>query len=97
MRMVNLAKVKDELSRHVDYVRQGGRVRILVRGKAVADLVPIGPDEGDDDGEVAELEREGVVRRGLRGPWPRGLDRPGPRVRGVSAVAVLLDERARGR
>ena len=100
MRTVNLAKAKDELSRHVEYARRGGRVRILVRGKPAADLVPVESASSDEDvdGEMAQLERDGVVRRGIAGKWPEELDRPGPALRrGVSAADVLVRERSSGR
>lgn len=98
MRTAKLSEVKDELSRYVDLVRHGETVRILVRRVPVADLVPVGAprEAGFDAGEAAELEREGIIRRGRAG-WPRELDRPGPRVRGNAAVAAVLRERREGR
>jgi prevent-host-death family protein len=91
--MASLTRVKNELSRYVEYVRRGEVVRILVRGVPVADLVPIaGVDEGADEPRLRELERRGVIRRG-RGTWPRELDSPGPRVEGNDAVSALIAER----
>jgi prevent-host-death family protein len=91
MRNVNLAIVKDGLSAYVEYVRRGGRVRILVHGKAVADIVPI--EETTD--ELSSLESEGVVVRGTA-KWSRALDRHGPRAR-RSAAATLVELRRSGR
>lgn len=53
MENANLSDVKDALSRYVEKVKKGARVRILVRGVAVADLVPV---VQDDDQVVAEKE-----------------------------------------
>jgi prevent-host-death family protein len=96
MKMASLTDVKNDLSRYVEQVRRGGRVRILVRGVPVADLVPAGSgaprDASQEDAELADLERRGIVRRGT-GAFPRELDGPGPRVKGGDAVATLLDDR----
>lgn len=53
MENANLSDVKDALSRYVEKVKKGAWVRILVRGVAVADLVPV---VQDDDQIVAEKE-----------------------------------------
>jgi len=99
MRVANLTDVKDELSRYVEYVRRGERVRILVRGTPVADLVPVG-EQAEEAGEewtreeLSDLERKGVIRRGS-GALPAELSKPGPAVRGADAVRALVEERAR--
>lgn len=99
MRVAKLSDVKNDLSRYVSQVRRGGTVRILVRGVPAADLVPVRGDAPGDDGELAELEKLGVARRGAAlGPVEeRELSRPGPRVRGASVVTTLLEERRRSR
>jgi prevent-host-death family protein len=94
MRVAPLSKVKDELSRYVEMARRGERIRILVRGVPAADLVPAEAAE-DEDLELAELERMGVIRCGKGGIDPE-LDRPGPKVRG-DAVALFLRMRREGR
>ena len=99
MKVANLSDVKNELSRYVDLVRRGGQVRILVHGVPAADLVPVveqAGDKGFSEHETAELERQGIVRRGEAG-WPRLLDKPGPRVRGTAAIDAVLRERREGR
>lgn len=99
MKVANLTEVKDELSRFVEYARRGERVRILVRGRPVADLVPVGeqaeePGEEWTRAELRLLERKGVIRRGVGG-FPAELLKPGPAVKGGDAVGALLEERAR--
>ena len=99
MKTASLTRVKNDLSRLVEQVRQGERVRILVRGVPAADLVPAGTGEASNgwmDGELEQLEREGIIVR-AEGGFPSELGRPGPRVRRGSAVQVLLDERRHGR
>ncbi len=94
--MVSLSEAKANLSRYVDRVRHGESVRIQVRGVPVAELVPVDDSARGDAGELQELERAGLVRRG-RGAFPDAILKPGPAVRGKGAMAALLDERRAGR
>lgn len=97
MKVAKLSDAKDDLSRYVDYVRRGGRVRILVHGIPAADLVPVPLDNETrgDDPVAAELERRGILRRGSGG-LPAELLRPGPRLRGASLSATVRAERDAG-
>jgi antitoxin (DNA-binding transcriptional repressor) of toxin-antitoxin stability system len=96
VKVANLAKAKDDLSRYVAYVRRGGRVRIFVRGVAAADLVPVENEESiDDEAELAELERLGILRRGAGGVSSELL-RPGPRLRGKPSSVTIRQERDKG-
>ena len=99
MKVVKIADAKNNLSRHLEYVKRGGRVRIMDRDAPVADLVPIdvGTDTGDDASLLAELERRGLVRRGKGGPIPAELLRPGPTVTHARVTEALLDERRKAR
>ena len=96
MKIVSLSEAKAKLSRYVNRVRHGESVRIQVRGVPVAELVPLRDSAHGDAGELQELERAGLVRRG-RGPFPDAILKPGPKVRGKGAMAALLDERRAGR
>jgi prevent-host-death family protein len=97
MKVAPLTRVKNELSRYVEHVRRGGRVRILVHGVPAADLVPVADStSGALDPGLAELERRGVVRRGEGGIPPEIL-RPGPRIRGAGLSRTVIEERTRGR
>jgi prevent-host-death family protein len=98
MKVAKLSDVKDELSRYVDYVRRGGRVRVLVRGLPAADLVPVSgasAGEPEADAALAELERQGMVRRGS-GRVPPEILKRGPRLRGVSMASTVAAERRSG-
>ena len=94
-----LSAVKNDLSRYVARARRGERIRILVRGIAVAELGPIDtlPD-ADPAGEarLVDLERRGIIRRGKGGLEP-GILKPGPRPRGRPTSAVVIEERRSGR
>jgi antitoxin (DNA-binding transcriptional repressor) of toxin-antitoxin stability system len=97
MKIANLARAKDDLSRYVDYVRRGGRVRILVSGVPAADLVPVAAAANDaaGDGDLADLERQGILRRGSGGA-PREILRPGPKLRGKPSSVTVATERNAG-
>jgi prevent-host-death family protein len=98
MKVANLAKAKNELSRYVEYVRRGGRVRILVRGVPAAELVPVrivASKDVEEEAELRELERLGIVRRGT-GRFPRELLRRGPRARGTPLSEIVIAERKAG-
>jgi antitoxin (DNA-binding transcriptional repressor) of toxin-antitoxin stability system len=102
MRRVKTGYAKNNLSRLLDCVRRGGRVRILDRNTAVADLVPVEPEapvepDAEDDAEalLASALRRGVIGTAPpSGPYPPDLIAPGPRGRrGASALSELLAER----
>lgn len=98
MKVAKLTDVKNDLSRYVNQVRRGGRVRILVQGVAAADMVPVqGAVSGEDgDAMLDDLERRGIVRRG-RGVFPREVLRRGPAAKGQPASTELINERRSGR
>lgn len=97
MKVANLSRAKDELSRYVAYVRKGGRVRIMVSGVAAADIVPVTgtTQDGPTDTELSDLERHGVLRRGTGG-IPSEVLRAGPKLRGTPSSATVTAERDRG-
>lgn len=97
MKVANLSRAKDDLSRYVAYVRRGGRVRIMVSGVAAADLVPVAGESAEDspDEDLTALERDGVLKRGPGGIPPEVL-RPGPKLRGGPSSATVAAERAGG-
>ncbi len=99
MKVVKITDAKNNLSRHLAYVRRGGSVRIVDRDVPVADLVPVnvGTGSGDDAKLLEALERDGVLRRGRGGPVPRELLQPGPGRGGARVVDALLEERRSGR
>jgi prevent-host-death family protein len=99
MKMAKLSDAKNRLSYYVERVRRGERVRILVRGRPAADLVPVntGTEENPDDAAVlAAAERQGLLRRG-EGGVPAELLGRRKRARGRAISQLLLEERRSGR
>lgn len=107
MKIVKIADAKNNLSRYLEYVEKGGRVRIIKRDRPVADLVPIEPasprrgrkqDDDDWDRLLDSLALRGLVRRGKKGPVPPELLRPSP-VKDPQGLVLkaLLEERRTGR
>ena len=60
MRAVNIADLKNNLSRYLDEVRQGEEVLIKDRNKPLAKIVPL--SLGDDEAEMIRLAAEGKIR-----------------------------------
>lgn len=96
MKTASISITKNQLSALIERVRHGETILITDDDRPVAKLMPVTAEDGTEpSGELALLERRGVIRRGLaRGsrlsppPEPRG---------GASAVAALLEERETGR
>ena len=97
MKKFSISDAKNRLSSLIDGVRNGTPVLIVDRGRPVARLEAVSGDLHDDDGAMARLVREGVVR-------PPRVPRRKPRLSGKrlpearrSALRALLDERREGR
>jgi prevent-host-death family protein len=98
MKMAKLSDAKNRLSYYVERVRRGERIRITVRGRPVAELVPIPDLPATDDEEeawLADLERRGVIIRGQGGIDPLIL-KPGPRPKGRPTSELIREERDSG-
>ena len=94
MKRVTISDAKNNLSRHLQYVQRGGRVRILDRNTPVADLVPIEAASGsEDERRLESLESRGILKRGKHGPLPKEIFRPGPRDPKGETLRFLLEER----
>jgi prevent-host-death family protein len=99
MAAAKLSDVKNDLSRYVARVRRGERIRILVRGVPVAEIVPIDglseSNDDDDEARLRDLERRGIIRRG-KGGLEAGIMKPGPRPRGRPTSEMVIQERESG-
>jgi len=88
MREIGVRELKESLSETLRAVGRGDQVRVTVRGRAIADIVPAGAAAGDD--RLRELVAAGrvvppSVTRPLRAPrLVKGRD---------SASALVLAER----
>jgi prevent-host-death family protein len=95
MKKASITEAKNRLSALIDGLKRGSPVLIVDRGRPVARLEPVTtPGEGEQEGRLSRLVREGVVRPG-RARLSSSLfaaQPPRPK-RDTSAVAALLDER----
>ena len=98
MKKASITEAKNNLSALIDSVKGGSPVLIMDRGRPVARLEPVGALRPDDDGRLARLVREGIVRP-ARGGAPKDLSatKPARLKKGASGVRALLDERRDGR
>ena len=99
MKRASITEAKNNLSALIDGLKNGSPVLIVDRGRPVARLEPvIGDQEGQEDGRLARLVREGLVRPRRKEP-DRALftGRLPPAAAGASAVDLLIQERREGR
>lgn len=99
MKKASITEAKNKLSALIDGLKAGSPVLIVDRGRPVARLEPVtGAGGAEQDGRLARLVREGIVRPG-RSPMSRTLfTQPPPRAKaGASAVETLLEERRESR
>jgi prevent-host-death family protein len=98
MKIVGITDAKNRLSALIDGLKGGARVLIVDRGRPVARLEPATAGKDEQDGRIARLVREGILRPG-KAQMPRALITAQPlRMKsGSSAVAILIGERRDGR
>lgn len=89
-----MSDLKNQLSRYLDYVRNGETVLVLDRNIPVAELRPV--SEKNTNGRIAALERKGIIRRGS-GRVPTKFLKKIPTGKPSGVLAALLDEREKGR
>lgn len=70
MKTVNVAKLKNELSAYLGYVRKGEEVLVKDRNTPIARIVPLGSFE-KEDGELMSLAAAGAVKLPTRGKLRR--------------------------
>ena len=95
MKKASITEAKNRLSALIDGLKKGSPVLIVDRGRPVARLEPVmSLGEGEQDGRLSRLIREGIVRPG-RTPLISSLfTAQPPRLKGdASGVAALLAER----
>jgi len=72
MKPAKVSELKAGLSKYLARVKRGEEVVVTERGRAIAKLVPIPPDEDPEMERMRDLERRGIVRIGFGG-WPAGF------------------------
>ena len=98
MSVVKVSDLKNGLSHYLRLVRRGESVLVSDRNRVIARIDPAGDaaSAGTDDARwLDELERRGIVRRGV-GKLPRGWLGHRPKVR-ADVVGALIEERQDGR
>jgi len=99
MKKATITEAKNNLSALIDGLKSVSPVLIVDRGRPVARLEAVTGDlEGGQDGRLARLLRDGLVRPRRTGP-PRALfgSQPPRANAGASAVDALIEERREGR
>ncbi len=99
MKRASITEAKNGLSALIDGLGRGSGVLIVDRGRPVARLEPVSGDPSVlEDDRLMRLVREGIVRP-ARTPPSKALfsTRPPAPKGGVSAVAMVLEERRQGR
>jgi prevent-host-death family protein len=97
VKKASITEAKNNLSALIDGVKGGRSVLIVDRGRPVARLEPVG-DATDDDGRLARLVRDGIVRPARDAGLKEMVATKPPRARkGASGVRALLEERREGR
>jgi prevent-host-death family protein len=88
MREIGVRELKGTLSETLRAVERGEQVRVTLRGRPVADIVPAGAPTGGD--RIRRLVAEGRLVPPARSRPPRA---PRPVKAGRSASALVLIER----
>lgn len=96
MRSVNVAELKNQLSKYLSFAKEGEEIVIRDRNLPVAKLVPFSAEEASD--EELLLVASGKLRLPKA---PVSVDEllkiPTGKVRGRSGTQALLDDRAESR
>lgn len=97
MEPASISKLKVALSHYLRIVRTGEEVPVTDRGKAVAKLVSLSPEDSVWPHHLRELENAGLIRLGS-GEIPASFwdDAGSPDPEG-RALQALLDERTESR
>ena len=80
MNPIKIADLKNNLSRHLAIVKQGGQITVFERDTPIARIVPFNPERGADPADpaaaerMAELARQGVITPGDPAAASRWLD-----------------------
>jgi len=98
MKKASVSETKNNLSAILRQVREGESYLIVDRGNPIARLDPVTAEDKGPDQRRSDLERRGILRRGLGKIRKEIVDTAPPSLpKNVSALALLLDERATGR
>jgi prevent-host-death family protein len=96
MKKTSITEAKNQLSALIDRVREGETIWISDRGRPVARLGPVEPQNGlDPQGYLDRLERAGILRKGSGHPPLALIRQAAPRIKaGRSITQIVLEERS---
>jgi prevent-host-death family protein len=99
MKKASITEAKNNLSALINGLKGGSPVLIVDRGRPVARLEPVvAGSEGEDDGRLSRLLRDGIVRpRRAMPPQSLFSSQPPRADAGASVVDALIAERREGR
>ena len=96
MRSVNIAELKNQLSKYLGFAKEGEEIVIRDRNLPVAKLVPFAAEEaGEEDLRLVAAGKMKMPRKPINAE--ELLRIPTGKVAGNEAVQALLEERAEGR
>lgn len=96
MKRVPITKLKARLSEHLEAVKAGEEILVTDRGRPIARLTPIAPQE-QPDARIEQLIRMGLARPPIAPLPPDIWDWPRPEDPEGRALAALIEERREGR
>ena len=90
MKSAAITNLKSSLSKYIKWVKAGEEVIVTERGRPVAKIVPV---ERESAEQLAELEKQGLIRRGS-GRLPKAIWQTEPPAddKGLG-LKYLLEER----
>ncbi len=96
MRTVNIAELKNQLSKYITYAKAGETIIIRDRNTPVAQIVPMPVDENLSEDE-RHLVAAGLMRL-RKMPWDpiAFLAMPKPKVEGNAGTQAIIDDRNEG-
>jgi antitoxin (DNA-binding transcriptional repressor) of toxin-antitoxin stability system len=99
MKRASITEAKNNLRALIDGLKGGSAVLIVHRGRPAARLEPVTAGlETENDGRLARLVRDGIVRPRRSAPARTLFSNRPPRAKaGASVVKALVEERREGR
>ena len=94
MKKASVSDLKNQISRYLDYVKQGETVLVLDRRVPVAELKPV--TGKSSSGKLLALERKGIIRLG-NGEVPKKFFKRKLSGKRAMVLEALLEEREKGR
>ncbi|MHB8368579.1 MAG: type II toxin-antitoxin system Phd/YefM family antitoxin [Leptospirales bacterium] len=96
MKAATISDTKNTLSALIDRVRQGEAILIMDKNRPVARLEPVTGEPAEDEGRLARLERDGLLRRSPVRALESLAGTPPPKAE-KSLLAALIADRDEGR